>query len=643
MYQNENTNKELRWLSLSEAAKHTPYSAEYLGLLARKKKLPAKKINGVWFTTRSALASYMERQMLRNHIQHGATTSLDLFLQKPKIHTAQAISDLFDEAAPDSEVDSSYSEARALIRARLTHNLLPDNIALHQNQKMEQSSSDAAFETLIKKFTVFLDTATESHFGFAHKIWRGIKQSFAYVAKRPKLFSIAILITAALAVAPLRFVFGFFDTAVSTAYNKMKDAQTVLGFRPGTHANEILLLDEKGNIAILGHIETEGQLRSYVEDGIAPIMVKSITKVDNLNVDYLDDLSAEDFTLAFVTKNGNITTEDVFLEGRVEVGKYFLVKGAAKLLSSLEVDGSLGVLGDATFGKSLTVEGPTYLKALLTATDIRARSLNAEGVVQANDITATNFLIGDVVTGRLISASDSISAANQIDASRVVAKDVLLVEGNATIRGQSTFGGFAMFNTGLQARTGDFELALGTGGNFSASGNFSLGQSTKEGEATTKNWYITQGGKASFASASISGTSTIGNLSVSIASSTRFSVSDYFWSNGTTEIGNAAGDQLIINSGSVSFVNSATSTIATSSVNAFSFATSSTAIPLLSFDTLHNRVGISTTSPSDTFSIAGNVFSSGIATFLGNSTSTFSAGIQTSALDVIGSASSTFA
>src|SRR3989344_8807160 len=121
MNKNKNTKKNLQWLSLNEAAEHTPYSAEYLGLLARKKKLPAKKINGVWFTTRSALASYMERQMLRNHIQHGATTSLDLFLQKPKIHTAQAISDLFDEAAPDSEVDSSYSEARALIRARLTH------------------------------------------------------------------------------------------------------------------------------------------------------------------------------------------------------------------------------------------------------------------------------------------------------------------------------------------------------------------------------------------------------------------------------------------------------------------------------------------------------------------------------------------
>src|SRR3989344_3439206 len=295
----------------------------------------------------------------------------------------------------------------------------------------------------------------------------------------------------------------------------MKDAQTVLGFRPGTHANEILLLNEKGDVAIIGNVETEGQFRSYVADGIAPIMVKSMTKVDNLNVDYLDNVSAEDFTLAFVTKNGNVTQEDVFLEGRVEIGKYLLVKGAARMLSSLRVEGSLGVLGDATFGKTLTVEGPTRLKALLTATDIRARSLDAEGVVGAYDITAKNFLIGDRIAVRVINASDSVSAGNQIDAARVVAKDVLLVEGNATIKGQSTFGGFAMFNAGLQARTGDFELALGTGGGFAAAGDFVLGQSTKEGEATTKNWYITRGGKASFGSLNVSGTSTISNLTVS--------------------------------------------------------------------------------------------------------------------------------
>src|SRR3989338_3934960 len=498
MNKNKNTKKNLQWLSLNEAAEHTPYSAEYLGLLARKKKLPAKKINGIWYTTRAALVSYMDRQMLRNHIQRGATTPLELFLHKPEVHTAQ-----FESLSTIPDLSKKNDSSPRLS---------PPPSPPAQKHISEQ---DVTFDAFIKKFIAFLDASTESHFGIAHKIWRGIKRSYAYVIGRPKLFLIAFFLTTALVIAPLRFVFGFFDSAVTTAYNKMKDAQTVLGFRPGTHANEILLLNEKGDVAIIGNVETEGQLRSYVADGIAPIMVKSITKVDNLNVDYLDNVSAEDFTLAFVTKNGNVTQEDVFLEGRVEIGKYLLVKGAARMLSSLRVEGSLGVLGDATFGKTLTVEGPTRLKALLTATDIRARSLDAEGVVGAYDITAKNFLIGDRIAGRVINASDSVSAGNQIDAARVVAKDVLLVEGNATIKGQSTFGGFAMFNAGLQARTGDFELALGTGGGFAAAGDFVLGQSTKEGEATTKNWYITRGGKASFGSLNVSGTSTISNLTVS--------------------------------------------------------------------------------------------------------------------------------
>src|SRR3989338_9432541 len=68
MDQNKNNNESLQWLSMSDAAKQVPYSAEYLSLLARKKRLPAKKINGVWYTTKSMLQEYLDQQMLRNQI-----------------------------------------------------------------------------------------------------------------------------------------------------------------------------------------------------------------------------------------------------------------------------------------------------------------------------------------------------------------------------------------------------------------------------------------------------------------------------------------------------------------------------------------------------------------------------------------------
>src|SRR3989344_4079476 len=68
MDQYKNNNSSLGWITMSEAARLVPYSAEYLSLLARKKKLPAKKINDVWYTTQTALEEYVNRQILRNHI-----------------------------------------------------------------------------------------------------------------------------------------------------------------------------------------------------------------------------------------------------------------------------------------------------------------------------------------------------------------------------------------------------------------------------------------------------------------------------------------------------------------------------------------------------------------------------------------------
>jgi len=50
------------FIALSQAAKHCPYSAEYLSLLARKGKLKAFKINRDWVTTPEAVLEYVKRQ-----------------------------------------------------------------------------------------------------------------------------------------------------------------------------------------------------------------------------------------------------------------------------------------------------------------------------------------------------------------------------------------------------------------------------------------------------------------------------------------------------------------------------------------------------------------------------------------------------
>jgi hypothetical protein len=46
------------WISLRDAADGTPYSQEYLSLLARSGRIEAVKRGRVWFTTRTAVEEY---------------------------------------------------------------------------------------------------------------------------------------------------------------------------------------------------------------------------------------------------------------------------------------------------------------------------------------------------------------------------------------------------------------------------------------------------------------------------------------------------------------------------------------------------------------------------------------------------------
>ncbi|MCQ3936826.1 MAG: hypothetical protein DPW18_07230 [Chloroflexi bacterium] len=56
----EKPKKEETWLSLAEAAQATPYSQEYLSLLARLGRIEAAKRGRNWFTTRKAVRQYMD-------------------------------------------------------------------------------------------------------------------------------------------------------------------------------------------------------------------------------------------------------------------------------------------------------------------------------------------------------------------------------------------------------------------------------------------------------------------------------------------------------------------------------------------------------------------------------------------------------
>ncbi len=53
---------EIELLSLKEAAEYSPYSADYLNLLARKGKLRARKIGRDWLITKTDLLEYLQKQ-----------------------------------------------------------------------------------------------------------------------------------------------------------------------------------------------------------------------------------------------------------------------------------------------------------------------------------------------------------------------------------------------------------------------------------------------------------------------------------------------------------------------------------------------------------------------------------------------------
>jgi excisionase family DNA binding protein len=53
-------------LSLKDASELSPYSPDYLNLLARKGKIRARKIGRDWLITKTDLADYLSRQRVES-------------------------------------------------------------------------------------------------------------------------------------------------------------------------------------------------------------------------------------------------------------------------------------------------------------------------------------------------------------------------------------------------------------------------------------------------------------------------------------------------------------------------------------------------------------------------------------------------
>ncbi|KKS66400.1 MAG: Fic/DOC family protein, partial [Parcubacteria group bacterium GW2011_GWC2_42_6] len=96
-------------ISLSEAAKFSPYTAEYLGLRARQGKLKATKLNGVWLTTQEWLNEYL------NKIQQKPQKNYQAVLKKTAAQKEQINQNFvsLNEAAKSSPYSAEYLGLRA--------------------------------------------------------------------------------------------------------------------------------------------------------------------------------------------------------------------------------------------------------------------------------------------------------------------------------------------------------------------------------------------------------------------------------------------------------------------------------------------------------------------------------------------------
>ncbi|KKS13464.1 MAG: YadA domain-containing structural protein, partial [Candidatus Yanofskybacteria bacterium GW2011_GWA1_41_6] len=396
--------KTTKFIPLLSAANHTPYSQEYLSLLARKGKIYAKKIGRNWYTTAEAVDDYLKEQNIVVTEEVTMAQTANIYFPTNTTRATLVSLPVVDEG--DNVGNQTQSDRPVL-------------------EKLDRLSSN------LEKFT---DRIT------------GLPQRSSVpltpVSVKPPRSS-KRLVLAMLSAVVLLFVlvggfsFGNADALTQQVREFFKNADTIQGHFPGTHANEVLVLDKAGNISIFGHIETEGQLRSHAPEGVAPLVVDSVTKVDNLNTDFLDGLSNEQFTLAFVTKNGNITYEDVNLEGKVEVGKSLTVKGATKLLDSLQVYGKLGVFSEAVFGKDVTLTGGNLVidkGTIKISNRDEIANLNAEmvGGMQAKD-----FNLHQVTT----------FGSNTSNAITV---------GGLHVTGASDFDRLAFFHGGLWGSSGAF-------------------------------------------------------------------------------------------------------------------------------------------------------------------------------------------
>jgi len=275
-----------------EASKMCAYSQEYLSLLARKGKLFSKKLGRNWFTTREAVNDYLKTQSVFVSLPKNVFGRLTTSLTPEEPEGGERV-----DHKSHSKVFEEFEHLNPQIflggemdtKPQIPAITQPASLPIKNNnedpilKKLDRLSG--SLELFAERVTKKLDQPKEEPLTPEQKEFFEIElpsaahrlkkfDRYARSMMRNPVRMMVIMITAVVAIFLIAggFSFGQIDNVVQQVKKAFKDADMVQGHFPGTHANEVLVLDKAGNVSIYGHIETQGQLRSHAPDGVAPIV-----------------------------------------------------------------------------------------------------------------------------------------------------------------------------------------------------------------------------------------------------------------------------------------------------------------------------------------------------------------------------------
>ena len=166
--------KNKKYITLAQAAKTSPYSQEYLSLLARQGKLQAKKFGRNWYITESALNDYLNNQGLKivlpkhlfNTADKGKITQAILaqFPQEP-IDLSGALENKEPEKKEEQAVVEPVSTALPL-QPSLIKTMQKDIMALGEGEVAEKPK---IFKTIISQLGKVLVRTPEKIPKIEHK------------------------------------------------------------------------------------------------------------------------------------------------------------------------------------------------------------------------------------------------------------------------------------------------------------------------------------------------------------------------------------------------------------------------------------------------------------------------------------------